>query len=139
LLFFTLGCDLTNAQTTAPAASCQCPETIEVNEAAAQPQGWSATGGRVKRRFERISIYNGKRGRKEFELAPSTEDKRGKVVNQSWRLKGYRDMNVFLRCRYRGTPVTLETDIPSSFESCTFTFEIDDKGKIQGRPTMACR
>jgi len=98
-----------------------------------------ATIGQAKKPFDRISIYNGKQGGQEYELAPDDDKKvRGKVT-QSWSLKDYRSMNIFLRCRYQGTEAVLAQDIPTNVQTCTFTFEIDRKGTITGGRNFACR
>ena len=89
--------------------------------------------------FDRVSIYNGKQGGQEYELAPDDEKKvRGKVT-QSWFLKDYRTMNIFLRCRYQGTEMVISRDIPANVQTCTFVFDISPKGEITGGRSFACR
>jgi hypothetical protein len=89
--------------------------------------------------FDRVSIYNGKQGGPEYDLAPDDEKKAGVKVTQTWILKGYRSMNVFLRCRYQGTEAVISKDIPANFQACTFTFNISPKGEITGGRSFACR
>jgi hypothetical protein len=89
--------------------------------------------------FDRVSIYNGKPGGQEYELAPDDEKKvRGKVT-QPWFLKDYRTMNIFLRCRYQGTEMAIFKDIPANIQTCTFAFDISPKGDITGGRSFACR
>lgn len=89
--------------------------------------------------FERISIYNGTPGGKEFDLAPRRDTKQDKRVNQIWLLKDYRDLPLFLRCRYQNTTDVLNLEIPPRIETCSFSFEITDKGAIAGHSAMACQ
>jgi hypothetical protein len=89
--------------------------------------------------FDRVSIYNGKQGGQEYELAPDDEKKVGAKVTQSWFLKDYRTMNIFLRCRYQGTEMVIAKDIPANVQTCTFAFDISPKGEITGGRSFACR
>jgi hypothetical protein len=89
--------------------------------------------------FDRVSIYNGKQGGQEYELAPDDEKKVRSKVTQSWSLKDYRTMNIFLRCRYQGTEVVITKDIPANIQTCTFAFDISPKGEITGGRSFACR
>nr|AUN37731.1 hypothetical protein [uncultured bacterium] len=89
--------------------------------------------------FDRVSIYNGKQGGQEYELAPDEEKKVGAKVTQTWILKDYRSMNIFLRCRYQGTQIVRAQDIPASFQTCVFEFDISRNGKITGGRSFACR
>src|SRR5271157_2595329 len=107
LVFLTCTCLASAVAAHAQTTTLGCPETITVTEAATPMKGWNANGGRVDHPFERVSIYNGKDGDREFELAPDAQkESSGKVV-QTWNLSAYRTMNIFLRCRYRDTPVGL--------------------------------
>ncbi len=106
-----------------------CPATVQV----------TAAGAKVERPFERVSIYNGKQGGEEYELAPDDEKTTGRKIVQSWFLKDYRSMNLFMRCRYRGTEVTRSIDLPPRLETCTFTFELQKDGTITGKPQAVCR
>jgi hypothetical protein len=122
-----------------PKAQLSCPETITVAESAAPVPGWQSKQTSVTRTFERVSIYNGSATEKEYELAPDDEKQQGKKTAQTWRLTGYRDMNIFLRCRYKGTSAVLFKDIPKSFTTCTFTFQLGADGKINGKSSFACQ
>jgi hypothetical protein len=48
-------------------------------------------------------------------------------------------MNIFLRCRYQGTEITIAKDIPANIQTCTFAFDISPKGEITGGRSFACR
>jgi hypothetical protein len=89
-----------------------CPNTITVTESAETGGGWKSTSAKAERRFERVSIYNGKQGG---------------------------EMNLFLRCRYRGASVTLDMDLAAPLQTCTFTFELQKDGAIGGKPAAVCR
>jgi hypothetical protein len=96
-------------------ASLTCPATITVSETSSPIKGWTSSV-KAEHRFERVSIFNGKPGEQEFELAPDDQKEDGKRIVQTWNLKVYRTMNVFLRCRYRDTEVVQSTDVPGSVE-----------------------
>ncbi len=118
--------------------SLSCPVTIDVRETVTPLTGWQASPANATHTFERLSIYNGRSGGKEFELAPDDEKKQGGQITQTWRLAGYRDMNIFVRCRYRGTELVLSRDVPKRFDICVFTFDTNNVGKIKGHPTFSC-
>jgi hypothetical protein len=89
--------------------------------------------------FDRASIFNGKQGGQEYELAPDDGKKVRARVTQSWFLKDYRTMNIFVRCRYQGTEMVISKDIPANIQTCTFAFDISPKGDITGGRSFACR
>ena len=128
-----------NAQQPASTGGLACPATIDVNEAAKPIAGWSAVPATKRRDFERVSIYNGEAGGQEYDLAPDDEKQEGGRVVQTWSLKGYRSMNLFLRCRYHDTAVVLQRDIPAKLETCSLRFTIDKKGTITGQSELKCR
>ena len=89
--------------------------------------------------FDRVSIFNGKQGGREYDLAPDDEKSARGKITQTWFLKDYRSMNIFLRCRYQGTEMVTSTDIPANIQTCTFTFDISRNGKITGGRSFACK
>jgi hypothetical protein len=116
-----------------------CPSTIDVVETAAPVSGWQSASATAKHKFERISIYNGKNGGQEYDLAPDDEKQDHGRVTQVWHLTGYRTMNIFLRCRYAGTELVLSKDIPAHFQNCTLSFTMDKSGNIGGTSSFTCR
>ena len=90
------------------------------------------------RNFERINIYNGKPGRQEYDLAPDDETQTGRKIKQTWFLNDYRSMDIFVRCRYRGTDAVKTLDVPAKYQKCTFTFEMDKQNNITGKPSFSC-
>ncbi len=115
-----------------------CPASLTVKDSAVPVQGWHVEPTEASHSFERISVYNGQANAKEFELAPDRQRSSGNRFTQTWNLKGYRTMNIFLRCRYRDTSVVLSTDIPQQLNTCLFQFTRGDEGSIQA-PAMECR
>src|SRR5437868_3846366 len=91
----------------------------------------SITEAGVEHKFERVSIYNGKQGGQEYELAPDDE-KNGPAgkITQIWNVRDYRSMNVFVRCRYAGSATVRSMDVPAAFTSCAFDFQLDRKQKF---------
>lgn len=89
--------------------------------------------------FERINIYNGKPGGEEYDLAPDDETRAGGKITQVWFLKDYRSKGIFVRCRYRGTNAVTTLDAPAKYQKCSFTFEMDKKGNITGKPEFLCK
>jgi len=112
---------------------------LKVVETATPPAGWKAAGGQSEHPFQRVSIYNGTPGGQEYDLAPDAEKNVAGKIIQTWNLKDYRTMNLFLRCRYPDTSATLFMDVPSSYTSCTFTFALDKKGVFIGKSNLLCR
>ncbi|HXN49429.1 MAG TPA: STY0301 family protein [Bryobacteraceae bacterium] len=116
-----------------------CPESITVTESTQASGGWRPVSAKAEHRFERISVFNGKQGGEEYDLAPDDEKTSGRATIQTWVLKDYRSMNLFVRCRYHATEVTLEQDLPAPLQTCTLTFEIRKDGTIVGKSTAVCR
>ena len=122
-----------------PAAALSCPEKLTVTETATPVEGWKTAGGKSEHAFERISIYNGTAGGKECDLAPDAQSQMSTHVSQTWNLKDYRSMNIFLRCRYHDTAMVLYRDVPAGVQACTFTFTSEKKGDFLGKSALTCR
>jgi hypothetical protein len=105
-------------------APLACPATI--------------TGQGAAREFERINIYNGKPGGEEYDLAPDRETEAAGKITQSWLLKDYRSMEIFVRCRYHGTTAVKTLDVPAKYQKCTFTFQLDKQNNITGKSAFSC-
>jgi hypothetical protein len=86
-----------------------------------------------------ISVYNSKSGGQEYDLAPDDEKRQENRITQTWMLKGYRSMNIFLRCRYRGTSAVLTMGLAVRIESCVLRFTADNQGRVSGESDMECR
>lgn len=128
----------TLSQVRAVHPTLRCPERIEITEQVSPIKGWEGHSAQVERRFERVSIYNGQPRGQEFELAPENQQEVQGRVSQTWNLKGYRSMNIFVRCRYSDTRVILVADIPSYDETCSFNFAKMESQK-EAKPTFQCR
>ena len=117
-----------------------CPASITVTESAAPAPGWKTSASQTPHAFERVSVYNGTAGGQEFELAPDTgkDSPAGKIV-QTWNLADYRSMNIFLRCRYHDTSVTLLADVPAALKTCTFFFTLTKQNAIVGKSSLLCQ
>jgi hypothetical protein len=125
-----------SAQTAAPFS---CPATLVVAEQPRPTPGWSGASGNNEHRFKTVSVYNGHSGKEEYELKPNDESKQGHAVTLSWRLKDYRDMNLFVRCFYYDTQATITADLPARLSTCSVSLQLDAKNEITGRSTMSCR
>jgi hypothetical protein len=119
-------------------ASFTCPATVTVAETAVANAPWRAEAGKTEHKFSRPSIYNGTPEKQEFELAPHGEQTAGRLIRQDWKLVDYRDMNLFVRCRYDGTVVTLVTDLPKALKNCSFSFQ-NVAGKPPVSPAFECK
>ena len=132
-------CLIADAQDKPASSSVVCPASIAVAESVAPISGWTVTPTKAQHSFERISVYNGTPGNQEFDLAPDDQKEKGNKVIQTWNLKAYRTMNIFVRCRYHGTSVVLLQDLPNNLTACTLRFSLNPKGKIVGDSSMECR
>jgi hypothetical protein len=112
---------------------------VKVVETPTPPADWKAASGQSEHPFQRVSIYNGTAGGQEYDLAPDGEKNVAGKIIQTWNLKDYRIMNLFLRRRYHDTSATLFMDVPASYTSCTFTFTLDKKGVFVGKSNLLCR
>src|SRR5271163_2308821 len=101
ILLLAVQAILSGQNTSAPFT---CPATISVAKA--------------EHKFERPSIYNGTPGKQEYELAPDDTQTQGKQIRQTWNLADYRDMNLFVRCRYLGTKQTVVKNLPAPLKTC---------------------
>ena len=121
LLF--VGESILSSQSTPAPAPFTCPASI--------------TDG--KHKFERPSIYNGTPGKEEYELAPDDTQTQGKQVKQTWKLSDYRDMNLFVRCRYLGTKETVVKNLPAPLKTCIFSFRDMPGNQPVGSPVFECK
>jgi hypothetical protein len=125
LLLLSLTLLLAQAQSKPPLT---CPETLKVTETPTPPTPWKPATAQSDHSFERASLPNGTPGAQEYDLAPDDEKTTAGKTIQTWNLKDYRTMNLFLRCRYHDTSATLFIDIPATYTNCTLTFTLDKKG-----------
>jgi len=142
LLCFALllgSCSIAGAQDKSVASSVVCPANITVAESVAPISGWTGAPAKAQHSFQRISVYNGTPGNQEYDLAPDDEKEKGTRITQTWDLKAYRTMNIFLRCRYHDTSVVLLRDLPPDLTACTLRFSLNAKGDIVGDSSMECR
>ncbi|MGB8890295.1 MAG: STY0301 family protein [Candidatus Korobacteraceae bacterium] len=116
-----------------------CPTSITVDETAGPVSGWTVVPAKGQNRFERISVYNVGADKQEFDLAPDHQKQNGTRVTQTWDLKGYRTLSLFMRCRYQETSVVLLRELKPDVDTCTLRFTIDAKGNITGESNMECR
>lgn len=93
----------------------------------------------IQRRFERPSILNIDRRGREYDLAPDGGHKAGNLVAQTWDLDAYREMRVFLRCRYRDTDSIFAIELPATVRVCTFRYKAAANGGVTGAPEFSCR
>ena len=78
-------------------------------------------------------------GNKDYDLAPDDEKPSGAKVTQTWNLKDYREMPLFLTCHYQGTSVTLTKELPKPLTTCIQTIGLDKSGTIIGQSSMSCK
>jgi len=132
-------CSTADAQDKQLPTQVVCPANITVAETVAPISSWSVVPTKVQRSFERISVFNGTPGGQEYDLAPDDQKEKGTRITQTWNVKAYRTMPVFIRCRYRGTSVVLLQDLPLEITTCTLRITTDAKGNITGESNMECR
>jgi hypothetical protein len=120
-------------------AIMSCPATVTVDESIASSTPWRTGPASTERNFERISVFNGKNGGEEFDLAPDDEQQGRDGVVQTWKLSAYRTMNIFVRCRYHDTAAVLWMDVPPEIQTCTLRFQLDKRGGFTGKSRMECR
>ena len=116
-----------------------CPANIAVAETTAPAPSWSVAPAKSQHSFERISVYNVGAGGQEFDLAPDDQKEKGKKITQTWNVKDYRSLKVFMRCRYSDTSVVLLRELPSDITTCTLRFTYAASGIVAGESSMECR
>ena len=115
-----------------------CPATITVRESATPVAGWTSDARQAPHKLARISILNKDAQAREYELAPDDEKQAGKSITQSWNLKDYRSMKLFLTCLYHDTTVTMSSEIPLSMSTCTYRFNLVGKEQTVEHPEINC-
>jgi hypothetical protein len=115
-----------------------CPASITVDESVLPPLGWRSSSEGLVRRFERISIYQVSPKGKELDLAPDGQKRSGGNISQVWYLPKNRSVPTFLRCRYRDTSVTLQTEISSTIQECDLHYLGDAHGLVKGPSDGQC-
>jgi hypothetical protein len=129
-----------SSQSARPGVSFGCPAAVEVSETAVAVSSWHAEPGpKTRHNFLRPSLYNGTPAGKEFELAPDDQQMSGKRVTQIWKLPSYRDMNLFVRCRYLATPATMVANLPAQYNLCEFKFRNTGGNQPIADPSFECR
>lgn len=116
-----------------------CPTNITVAETTAPEPSWSVAPAKTEHSFERVSVYNVGADGQEFDLAPDDQREKGKKITQIWKVKDYRSLKVFMRCRYSGTSVVLLRELPPEITTCTLQFTYVGAGIVAGESTMDCR
>ena len=128
-----------SSQNVPAATPLTCPASITVTGTASVAAPWQAESGKSNHKFERPSIYNGTPGKQEYDLAPDDTQTAGKRVRETWNLADYRDMNLFLRCRYLGTAATVVTSIPTPLKTCVFSFQNVAGDHPVASPAFECK
>jgi|HubBroStandDraft_2_1064218.scaffolds.fasta_scaffold307921_3 hypothetical protein len=128
-----------SSQSAPAAAPLTCPASITVTAAASAVTPWQSESAKSEHKFERPSIYNGTPGKQEYDLAPDDTQTAGKRVRETWKLTDYRDMNLFVRCRYLGTPATVVTNIPAPLRTCVFSFQNVTGNQPVASPVFECK
>ena len=116
-----------------------CPANITVEETTTPAPTWSVAPAKTEHSFERISVYNVGADGQEFDLAPDDQKEKGKKITQTWNVKDYRSLKVFMRCRYSNTSVVLLRELPSGITTCTLQFTYVAAGIVAGESSMECR
>ena len=99
----------------------------------------SIKDAKSEHKFERPSIYNGTPGKEEYELAPDDTQTQGKQIKQTWNLADYRDMNLFVRCRYLGVKQTVVENLPAPLKTCIFSFRDMPGNQPVASPVFECK
>jgi hypothetical protein len=99
----------------------------------------SIQAAKSEHKFERPSIYNGTPGKEEYELAPDDTQTQGRQVRQTWNLADYRDMNLFVRCRYLRTAETVVANLPAPLKTCIFSFRNASGNQPVTNPVFECK
>ena len=133
------GQSMLSSQSVPAAAPLTCPASITVTAAASVAAPWQAESVKSEHKFESPSIYNGTPGRQEYDLAPDDTQTAGNRVRETWKLADYRDMTLFLRCRYLGTPATVVTIIPAAVKTCVFSFQNVAGNHPVASPLFECK
>jgi hypothetical protein len=121
-----------------PPTSLRCPNTVKVTETASPVEGWKSVSAPKEHDFERVSIYNVDKEGREYDLAPDDEARTAGKIVQAWKLKDYRSMKIFLRCRYHDSTVVLYTEALAVLTRCTLTFALDKNGNFIGKSDLLC-
>jgi len=99
----------------------------------------SIKDAKSEHKFERPSIYNGTPGKEEYELAPDDTQTQGKQIRQTWNLADYRDMNLFVRCRYLSTKEVVVENLPAPLMTCIFSFRDMPGNQPVASPVFECK
>lgn len=116
-----------------------CPANLKLMQQPQAPPGWVGLAVSSEHVFKTAAVYNGEPGKAEYELKPDNESGLGRKLVLSWRLKDYRDMNLFVRCYYRDSSATVTASLPSRLTSCSVFLEMNAKNEIVGRSRMTCQ
>jgi hypothetical protein len=103
------------------------------------PAGWTGTASAREAAFLRISVLNRDKDGEEYDLAPDDDKRQGKQIVQHWKLGFYRELPLYLRCRYRGTEATVMRELPPGLKQCEFRYVAGAHGEVVSKPEVDCR
>jgi hypothetical protein len=86
-------------------------------------------------KFRYVSFFDGDPA-EGVNLAP--EEGAGTGLDQVWRFDPARARPVTMVCRYHGTELVLEREVPAAISLCRIRGEIDGGGRILGSPALFC-
>ncbi len=114
---------------TAEAASFTCPATLDSDATSGgQPQTF---------KFRYVSFFDGD-PEELADLAPDELPNANKLT-QRWEFVRTKGRPIVMICRYHGTQQTVRKEVPANIKECRLEGTIDDKGEIQGSPTLTCK
>lgn len=115
--------------TGAQAASFTCPTEIESDATSGgQPQSF---------KFRYVSFFDGD-PEDLADLAPEEGPDPNKLV-QHWQFTRTKGRPIIMVCRYHGTQQTVRKEVPASIKECRLEGQMNDKGEVQGSPTLTCK
>jgi hypothetical protein len=112
----------------------QCPAQVQVRQQIATPiAGWSAGADKTPNQLSGLTFFDGK-PEEEASLAPDSQTRQNGKDLLVWNFGADSNRPTFLVCRYAGTNVTLQRELPKGTRSCKVTY--NPKQTIAGLPAI---
>jgi len=104
----------------------------------AQVESDTTSGGLPQSfKFRYVSFFDGDPADL-VDLAPD-DGPDAKKLEQRWEFTRTPGRPIVMICRYHGTDMTVRRDVPLEIEECRLDGLMNDKGEVQGSPTLTCK
>ena len=123
LLALALHCSGGSGRQAVETGGLACPPTVEVEQQAKAPEGWTLGQGQAPVRLASVTFFDGPPAEKASLVYDEQATSGGQWI-ATWRL-GKNPRGFWISCAYDGTTATLARRLPETVAACRVTYEKD--------------